>query len=490
MSLSTLRTDLSPTPSSQSSSSSYSTTRTTRKQPDEQHQQTRLETVLPAPPDIAVLRRQYFNILQTPGKGIGYSAWLQLEPFLENVYRKDKDRVQMGPEGPIGRIYYSCRWSKKEYTTPVELGKRKRDGATQNKCDKCPVNSLVAVVTAGWVTFEVPKLSPETWPVHNHTLEWCDGKKINKAVRDAMCTEIEKGYPASYVQKLFNGEWQDGNRVHLQACGGMHLSGKLGNNVARDFLKANRNQRRKGALEDWQAQVDDAMRYLDTQEDWIYRQISAIRAHDGEISNALVFGSRDRIQTLCQRGKLTLLDSTHCTNKLGWFLFTLVVRDEQGSFIPCAHFLSSNEDGDIIGASLRVIREWTGGLEGWKLAYILTDDSAAEQRGVRLAFDDVESQVRHLLCTKHSGATLDRNLAGNSKKEARLHMKDAMYVRRSRLGAADSVQKAIDSLPSKNDKDYLRNNWLNSIDSWAMCARTQCCLLLQVIPFSLFASPY
>jgi hypothetical protein len=149
MSLSTLRTDQSPTPSSQSSSSSYSTTHTTRKKPDEQHQQTRLETVLPAPPDIAVLRRQYFNILQTPGKGIGYSAWLQLETFLENVYRKDKDRVQMGPEGPIGRIYYSCRWSKKKYTTTVELGKRKRDGATQNKCDKCPVNSLVAVVTAG-----------------------------------------------------------------------------------------------------------------------------------------------------------------------------------------------------------------------------------------------------------------------------------------------------------------------------------------------------
>jgi len=367
MSLSTLRTDLSPTPSSQSSSSIYSSTRSTRNKPDER-QQTRLETVLPAPPNIAALWKQYFNILQTPSKGIEYSAWLQLEAFLENVYKKDKDRVQMGPEGPIGRIYYSCRWSKEKYTSPIELGKRKRDGATQNKCDKCPVNSLVAVVTAGWVTFEVPKLSPESWPAHNHTLEWCDGKKINKAVRDAVCAEIEKGYPASYVQKLFNGEWQDGNRVHLQACGGMHLSGKLGNNVAREYLKANRNQRRKGALEDWQQQLNDAKHYLDTQEDWIYRQVSAVRIHDGKTSNALVFGSQDRIQTLCHRGKLTLLDSTHCTNKLGWFLFTLVVRDEQGSFIPCAHFLSSNEDGDIIGACLRVIREWTGGLEGWKLS--------------------------------------------------------------------------------------------------------------------------
>src|SRR5436305_8410220 len=114
MSLSTLRTDLSPTPSSQSSSSSYSTTRTTRKKPDEPHQQTRLETVLPAPPDIAALRRQYFNILQTPGQGIGYTAWLQLEPCLENVYRKDKDRLQMEREGRIGSTYYSCRWSKKK----------------------------------------------------------------------------------------------------------------------------------------------------------------------------------------------------------------------------------------------------------------------------------------------------------------------------------------------------------------------------------------
>jgi len=65
-----------------------------------------------------------------------------------------------------------------------------------------------------------------------------------------------------------------------------------------------------------------------------------------------------------------------------------MVRDEQGMFIPCAHFLASNEDGDIIGAALKILQEWTGGVHGWKLRYMLTDDSAAEQRGVRLAFID------------------------------------------------------------------------------------------------------
>jgi hypothetical protein len=59
-------------------------------------------------------------------------------------------------------------------------------------------------------------------------------------------------------------------------------------------------------------------------------------------------------------------------------------------------------------------------------------------------------------------------------------MYTAMYVRKTRPGAADSVQKAIDSLSSEKHKAYLRNNWLNSIDSWAMCARSHVCLLLQV----------
>ena len=45
--------------------------------------------------------------------------------------------------------------------------------------------------------------------------------------------------------------------------------------------------------------------------------------------------------------------------------------------------LASNEDGDIIGEFLRQIKQWS---RAWRLRYIITDDSAAEQRGVSLAF--------------------------------------------------------------------------------------------------------
>jgi hypothetical protein len=339
------------------------------------------------------------------------------------------------------------------------------------------------VIEEGYIRFEFPKKKPEEWPEHNHSLDWCDRQKINKAVRDALFQEVVKGYEVASILKMFTGEWQKDNRIHLERCGGKHLSLKHIHNVGRDFRKQNKSKKRYGNQEEWEQQLATALRFLQQEESWFYRQISAIRNLDSEQSNALVFAERDRIKTLCRRGYLTLMDSTHCTNKLGWFLFTLVVRDEQGSYIPCAHFLTDNEDGDIIAAALKVVKEWTGGTAGWRLRWMLTDDSAAEQRGVRLAFDNEDECVGHLLCTKHSGNTLDRNLSGPNKKEARKHMYTAMYTRKTRIGCQDSVQQAIDSLPSEKDKAYLRNNWYNSLDSWAMCVRSHSCILLQVSIF-------
>ena len=78
------------------------------------------------------------------------------------------------------------------------------------------------------------------------------------------------------------------------------------------------------------------------------------------------------------------MDSTHKLNQLSWKLFTVMVRDEHGSWIPGAHMLSDNEDGDIVAVFLQQIKTWCR--KSWQLKYITTDDSAAEQRAVKLAF--------------------------------------------------------------------------------------------------------
>jgi hypothetical protein len=77
-----------------------------------------------------------------------------------------------------------------------------------------------------------------------------------------------------------------------------------------------------------------------------------------------MFAKRSRINTFCRREYLTLLDSTHNTNILGWKLFTFIVRDEQSVYVLYTHLLSLNKDKDIIKAALEVLQEWTRELRG------------------------------------------------------------------------------------------------------------------------------
>jgi hypothetical protein len=338
-------------------------------------------------------------------------------------------------------------------------------------------------VKEGQVQFQA-KGQLEDWPKHNHSLEWCDQMKLNKAIRDYLAAEVTKGYKPGEILANLQGKRHPQNQRWLAACGGQYLEVKHICNSGRAFLKANRDTKRDNNQEEWEDQLREAVSYVEQDGDWNCREISCIREFDSGVSHAMVFAKRSRINILCRRGYLTLLDSTHNSNILGWKLFTLIVRDEQGIYVPCAHFLSSNEDGDIIGAALEVLQGWTGGLHGWKLRYMLTDDSAAEQRGVRLAFAKQDSPVGHLLCTKHSGATLDRQLSGSDRKKARDHMYTAMLVRKTMAGCRESVLAAIDSLSSSKEKQYLRKEWLESVESWALCARSHSCILLQVCNLS------
>ena len=90
-----------------------------------------------------------------------------------------------------------------------------------------------------------------------------------------------------------------------------------------------------------------------------------------------------------------------------------MVRNEQANWCPAAHILASSESSEILAVGLRRIKQMCH--YSWNLRYILTDDSAAEQKAVKLAFHgliDGENEVSHLLCRVHSERTLDRNLKG------------------------------------------------------------------------------
>ena len=63
-----------------------------------------------------------------------------------------------------------------------------------------------------------------------------------------------------------------------------------------------------------------------------------------------------------------------------------MARSEYGRWAPCAYMVSKTEDGNIMAAFLRKIKDWCRGRRAWRLRSTITDDFAAEQKAVRLVF--------------------------------------------------------------------------------------------------------
>ena len=111
----------------------------------------------------------------------------------------------------------------------------------------------------------------------------------------------------------------------------------------------------------------------------------------------------------------------------------------------------------------------------------MTDDSAIEQRAIRLAFPGLiagEQEVAHLLCSVHSNRTLLRRLAAH--KPIYQLLKHAMYCFTGTRNQ-ELCQQAIQAAGSDQElARYMRTNWLQTASKWAMHARQHSPLLLQV----------
>ena len=93
----------------------------------------------------------------------------------------------------------------------------------------------------------------------------------------------------------------------------------------------------------------------------------------------------------------------------------------------------------------------------------MTDDSAIEQRAIRLAFPGLiagEQEVAHLLCSVHSNRTLLRRLAAH--KPIYQLLKHAMYCFTGTRNQ-ELCQQAIQAAGSDQElARYIRTNWLQT----------------------------
>ena len=163
-----------------------------------------------------------------------------------------------------------------------------------------------------------------------------------------------------------------------------------------------------------------------TEKGWLFAEIQIADSKQQQ-RWGLVFANPTRLDVLAQREWFTQFDATHKLNRWNHNMFSFLVCDEYNVWIPTAHMVVERENGEIIAAGLNYIKQWC---TKWKPRYILTDESAIEQRAIRLAFpglDAGEQVVTHLLCSVHSNRTLLRRLGSKAHQSAYQLLKHAMY---------------------------------------------------------------
>ena len=301
-----------------------------------------------------------------------------------------------------------------------------------------------------------------------------------------------KEYEAS---KVFNAVSR--TQAELDAAGGAGLKLYDVHNASQHWRKANPDTRLGGDKQVWTQQLIEASAYAG-KEGLFVQDVQTQVTIQGELRHevAIVFGRHDLLAILKARGYLTLMDSTHQTNHLDWKLFTLMVRDAFGTWVPCAHFLTKFEDHDIVAKCLDVVIEASG---GWHPRYLMTDDSAAEQLAVKKCFEargilSGEMDVQHLLCHKHLDATLRKRFKGDRYKKTLECVLAAVKYRRTATGAEDSLRQAINALPKtgqqsfmdgtlrpkEEDLRYIQRELWQKLRLAAVCYRDHSQILLQV----------
>ena len=118
-------------------------------------------------------------------------------------------------------------------------------------------------------------------------------------------------------------------------------------------------------------------------------------------TKGVVFAHPEQLKKLERHGWLTLMDSTHKTNRYDWCLFTLYVRDTYGCWNVGAHFFVSNEDADTVAQALTIIRNMCC---RWSPRYVLSNHSNIEPKSIKKIFSSIsagEQECEILLCVVH-----------------------------------------------------------------------------------------
>ncbi|KAG9066372.1 hypothetical protein KI688_001596 [Linnemannia hyalina] len=202
-------------------------------------------------------------------------------------------------------------------------------------------------------------------------------------------------------------------------------------------------------------------------------------------AQGLVFARSQQLAKMSTHGWLTLIGSVEDTNKHGWKLFTLFVRDCLGCWDSGAHFFVSDTNSSTIAQALQLVRQLA---PSWQPRYMLTDRSPAVTAGIEITFPKAthgeqqadQQECKVIFSATHTMQVWERSITA---PQTRQMMVQALHCR-TRLGFEHMIEKALSGCNNQETKQHIKD-CIVSTDRWALFARQESPFLLQAASLSI-----
>ncbi|KAI9088538.1 hypothetical protein DFS34DRAFT_646232 [Phlyctochytrium arcticum] len=204
-----------------------------------------------------------------------------------------------------------------------------------------------------------------------------------------------------------------------------------------------------------------------------------------QADEGFTFAVEPGLRLLSTNSYLVLLDSTRKTNRFDWRLFTCMVRDNFGSWLPAAQFFVRTENADAVAKGLLELRKMVREVCSveWQPRNMQIDQSNIENNGIRHAFLGMaagEEEIKICFCKVHVVRTLMRRVASHHNAFAKvlIALNKTTYV-----GATAAVEEAMQGAPAFI-ANYIQRNWTNreEMECWTMAAPQHSPILLSAQP--------
>ena len=217
-----------------------------------------------APLDVEVVRRRLFA-LEEPIE-MPWAQFIAYWPYADNFWSWNAGvrwiDMLATPPYASATAHFRCRFHAKKDHQPDRAAAPLRHKTSRNAL-ACPAR--MSVVKKGEVV-SVRRAARTPHP-HNHEMEVADALKRNGAVRSMAKQEIEKGYRPCLVRRNIAGR-DEATIADATAAGARHLNAFDVHNAGKAFRRQYPDTRLGGALEDWEQQRLETLRWLQEQGWW------------------------------------------------------------------------------------------------------------------------------------------------------------------------------------------------------------------------------